>query len=127
MTDKNTHFAILEGDNTLSLEFPYNSVTHRIQLSKKEGGKTVVVLQTFKGQFNSSYDGTTITVRFDEGKPVSFPCSEAADGDPSVLFINDANTFISRFRKSNSVIIRSMFFNNGYQDMYYSPVGLDWK
>src|SRR6185437_6885824 len=53
MTDKAIHYAILEGDNSLALAFPYNTVKHRLQISKKAGGRTIVVIQTFKGQFNT--------------------------------------------------------------------------
>jgi hypothetical protein len=126
LTSKKVHFAQVDAIEELQLKFPYNGgVTATIFLRKRDGASTAM-LQLSRGQFMTSVDGEEIRVRFDDGKPETFSCSESADNDSRVLFIDATSRFISKLRKSKNLVIEATLFDNGNQQMEFPTAGLAW-
>lgn len=127
MDDSKIYYAELASTNQLDLSPPYDgSNSANIEIRKKEGSNNVILLID-KGQFITGVDGTTIRVRFDENKPERYDCSQSADDDPKVLFINSTSRFISRLKKSKKMIIEATLYQDGNQQMEFNTSGFKWQ
>src|SRR5665213_1952901 len=68
------HFAIIDANEPVVLEYPYGTVTASIQVRHRRGRNEVMLLVT-KGQFSNTSDGINIRVKFDEGKIETYNCN----------------------------------------------------
>ncbi|MVN90445.1 hypothetical protein [Mucilaginibacter aquatilis] len=126
MTSKKKYFADIEANNELNFDFPYDGGSTGSIMIRKKNGETDVMLSISKGQFNTGVDGTSITVRFDDDKPVTFECSEASDNSSDLLFINNTKKFISRLKKSKKMNVQAEFYESGLQIMEFTTAGFVW-
>lgn len=128
LTSKKVYHAVLQSDNSLYLNAPYDGGTEcYIELRNKDGENDVIV-SVSKGQFLVDVvDGETIKVRFDSSAAETYRCSGAADYNTTMLFVNDTGRFIARLKKAKKVLIRAGFYDNGLQDMEFFAKGLEWK
>ncbi len=128
LTSKKVYHAVLQSDNSLYLNAPYDGGSDcYIELRNKDGENDVIVSVT-KGQFLVDVvDGENIKVRFDSSAAETYSCSGAADYNTTMLFVNDTGRFISRLKKAKKVLIRAGFYDNGLQDMEFFAKGLEWK
>lgn len=126
MTSKKKYFANIEANNVLNFDFPYDGGSTGSIMIRKKDGATDVMLSISKGQFNTGVDGTSISVRFDDDKPVTFECSEASDNSSDLLFINNTKKFISRLKKSKKMNVQAEFYESGLQVMEFTTAGFVW-
>jgi hypothetical protein len=128
LTSKKVYHAVLQSDNSLYLNAPYDGGTEcYIDLRNKDGENDVIIAVT-KGQFLVDVvDGETIKVRFDSSAAETYSCSGPADYNTTTLYVNDTDRFISRLKKAKKVLIRAGFYDNGLQDMEFFAKGLEWK
>lgn len=129
MTGKTSYFASLESDNYVQFDFPYNNsliyLTLNVRKSPRYG--TDVYITIPEGQFMSSYNGTTISVRFDDGKVLKYNCSEPDDNSTTTLFINDAKSFIKKLKASEECRISASFFQEGSPTFTFQTAGFEWE
>lgn len=130
MTSKRTLFAVLESNNSLSLDFPYRGENHG-QLTVRQHPKwgLDVIFQVEKGQIMcSSFRGCGITVRFDDSPPVRFDANESADHDSKVIFLSNEGRFISAASKAKRILVQVNMFQNGAPILeFHSSKPLEWK
>lgn len=129
MTGKTQYTAIVESSNTVNFGFPYNGDQHgrlTMRIHPQHGKDVIFRIQ--KGQLLCpSYEGCNVQVRFDEGKPVRFAASGAADHSTEVVFINDYTGFISRLKKSKRVRVAVDIYQNGRPVFDFDVSGFDPK
>jgi len=129
LTGKTTYFAQAVSENYTTFDFPYNHtpiyLTLNIRKSPRYG--TDVYLTIPEGQFHTNYDGTYISVRFDNGSVARYSCSEPSDNSSTVLFINGAKGFIKKLKSSKECRISAEFYQNGSPTFTFKTEGLKWN
>ena len=127
MRNQITQYANLQSDNRLHFRFPYaGGSVGMLTLRKGPRGKDVL-LRVDKGQFLcTSFNGCPISVKFDNAPVAKFFAIEPSDGTSNVVFIEGYSRFVERLRRSKKVIIEAEFYQEGYQQIEFSPAGLDF-
>lgn len=127
MTSKLEYYASNTALNNLQFNFPYNQGETDEYLNIRErNGKTDAWLNVSQGQFNTGVDGENVKIRFDNGAPQTFGCSESSDGDTKFLFFNSPGDLIAKIKKAKKIIIEAEFFEGGNQEMTFDVSGLEW-
>ncbi|MEF9926439.1 MAG: hypothetical protein RR804_01285 [Massilia sp.] len=127
MTGKTQYTATVSSSNTVNLSFPYNdeqrgSLTLR---THPQYGKDVIFGME-KGQILCpSYKGCQVQVRFDEGKPIRFQASGAADHSTEYVFIDDYTGFVSQLKKAKRVRVAVEIYQNGSPAFEFDISGFD--
>ena len=127
MTSKKIKYASVIANELLQFNFPYNGGSTAILNIRKKGGVTDMYLTISKGQFNSTYDGGYIRLRFDNNPPKKYSFSPASDASTDVIFINSVNEIISKLKKSKTLIIETEFYNEGIRQIEFGVQGLEWE
>jgi hypothetical protein len=130
MTSKTTSSAILRSSSSLNLSAPYSGTNFGgLVVRKHPRYGTDVVFKIDQGQLMcSSISGCPIKVRFDDGDPMNFSGTEAADHNPTVVFINEKQRFIAAASKAKHILVQVNIFHNGAPVIeFYTPNLLTWK
>ena len=122
--------ALCESLNKIDLNAPYDGgILGYINIRNgwhHKGNEAFITVD--KGQFMPSLEGeSSIKVKFDENKPMSFNYNEASSGSSGIIFIENAGRFLESLKKSKRVIIEAEFFDNGYKQLEFNSAGLIWK
>lgn len=129
MTDKKTSWANIESNNSLSLEFPYagkNYGTIYVRQHPKSGLNVMVSVD--KGQILChSYSRCSVTVRFDEGKPIAFSGVGPSDHSSDTVFLQNEAKFVAEARKAKRILVALTMYRAGEQVLdFHSSTPLDW-
>jgi len=106
--------ASIHSINTVNFEFPYQGeqrATLQLRVHPKHGKDVIFGIE--QGQFQCGFNGCSITVRFDEGKPQNFRAAQPADNDTTTLFIKNYPSFYSAAKKSKKIYIEATFYQQG--------------
>jgi len=129
LTGKTTYFAQVVSKNYASFDFPYNHtpiyLTLNIRKSPRYGADVYLTIP--EGQFLTKYDGTYISVRFDDGGVVRYSCSEPSDNSSTILFVNGAKGFIKKLKGSKECRISAEFYQEGSPTFTFKTKGLQWN
>jgi hypothetical protein len=113
MTSEKTLLAHITSTDIADLDFPYQGGTEMNLFIRKTNGEYDAYIGVTSGQLQTDYDDPVLVVRFDNDEPLNFTVSESADSDPTILFFDDAKTFVDRLEKSKSIKIQCIFYNQG--------------
>ena len=132
MTSAATKVATLISDNALNLPFPYkDSENYGFLTIRQSAGKSVDVLVSIgKGQIlcPGYGDGCTVTVRFDNEKPIRFGAIGPSDHSSTVFFIHNTNRFLTGAKKAKRILIQFTMYNAGVQTLEFNPAqSLEWN
>lgn len=126
MTSRKTITASTTATNSFEFRQPYEGYNSAVLCIRKRRGTTDMYLKIDKGQFVFGVYGTDIKVRFDEKPYNEYSCNRSSDYDPTIMFINDAETFINHLYKAQNVIIEANVYDNGYQQFEFKVDGFKW-
>ena len=119
-------------DNYLNLKHLNLTVRPLLAISKNNR-KSQVTISVVRGQFIRSAVGTTIKVKFDDCKPELYTVIISTDGGgkptdeaATILYIENADRFISWLKKAKYVTIESEIKDNGNQVIKFYAAGLKW-
>ncbi|RBL92413.1 hypothetical protein [Chitinophaga flava] len=126
MTSDKVYHAEVDANELLQFEFPYQGGSTATLYLRNKNKKNNLLLMVSKGQFNSSFQGQNIKVRFDDDKPMTFGTSNANDGDTKVLFIDNVSKFIARMKTAKKVLIEAEFYRSGVRQMEFNVSGFNW-
>lgn len=117
MTSQKTVHAVIRSSNSLSLQFPYKGSNFgRLLVRQHPKYGTDVIVDVDKGQILCrSYDGCSVSVRFDSGKPSTFSATPPADHSSDTIFLQNAQRFIASARKAKRILVQLTFFQSGMQ------------
>lgn len=118
--------ASLPADNILNFDFPYNGGTQAQLTIRKSSSGTDVFIIVDKGQFNSSFDGGSVTVRFDKGKAREWSFVGASDNSSNIIFLVNEISFIKKLKASKKLIVQAEFYREGNHQMLFDTAGLKW-
>jgi hypothetical protein len=115
MTGKRTHVAVLQSNNTVEFDFPYQGSQHgQLMLRTHPRHGKDVVLSIEKGQLLCrSYDGCTVLVRFDEGEPQRWSAMGASDNSSTSIFLESYDRFVRQMQKAKLVRIAAEVHEEG--------------
>jgi hypothetical protein len=127
MTGKKSFFTSCQSENILTFDFPYDGGSiFTLGLRKNKDGRVIFVTVS-KGQFLTSYDGSSMRVKFDDEPPLNFSCNGASDGSADVIFINSYSKFVNKLKKAKKISIEPEFYQEGKQIVRFKVEGLNWE
>lgn len=74
----------------------------------------------------TSFVGTFVTFKFDNGKPERFRCTQESTDQFGVAFIVNANRLAPKIRAAHEFWIEADVFQRGQQQMHFVNPGLEW-
>lgn len=115
MTGGTTYSATATSVNTVNFDFPYNGEQNgRLTLRRDPKYGKDVILAIEKGQILCpAYDGCTVMVRFDNGKPEAFSAVGTADGSTEAVFIQNYDRFLQKMRKAKIARLSVNIYQQG--------------
>lgn len=130
MNGGSVRIAAFESNNTLSLPFPYQGQNNgRIVIRQQPSKGLNVYVQVDKGQILCrSYSNCRISVKFDEGKPVSFRGIESGDNSTTLVFLEPEQRFVDAAKKAKTILVELTMYQAGNQLLeFHSSKALEWS
>lgn len=113
--------------NEVQFDFPYREPQRAtLQLRKHPKYGNDVILNIERGQFLCHLDGCAVSVRFDEGKPLTFSAVEPEDNSTTTVFISNYERFVKNLRKANKVFVEAQFYQEGNRVFEFETAELKW-
>lgn len=127
MTSKTVKYASIDANEELEFKFPYDGGSVASLTIRKKDGSNDIYLSVSKGQFNGTYDGGQVRIKFDEEQPKKFSFTAPSDNSSDVIFINSTKAIISKLKTSKKIIIEAEFFNEGNRQIEFDVSGFKWE
>lgn len=127
MTSKTVKYASIDANEELEFKFPYDGGSVASLTIRKKDGSNEIYLSVSKGQFNGTYDGGQVRIKFDEEQPKKFSFTAPSDNSSDVIFINSTKAIISKLKTSKKIIIEAEFFNEGNRQIEFDVSGFKWE
>lgn len=113
--------------NEVQFDFPYREPQRgTLQFRKHPKYGNDVILNIERGQFLCRFDGCVVSVRFDQGKPLTFSAVEPEDNSTTTLFIRNYDRFVKNARKASKVFVEAQFYQEGNRVFEFETAGLYW-
>jgi hypothetical protein len=120
--------ARVQSTNSLHFDFPYGEAFGQISVRQSPRFGFDIFLTIDNGQFVChSFTGGRIAVKFDDEPIRNYPCNDAADGSPTILFMGNERDFLNRLRRAQHVVIEADFYQAGRQQLRFDVAGLHWN
>jgi hypothetical protein len=128
MAGQPAKFACVESSNTVSLQWPYGEVAGRLCLrdSPRHGVDVMVSLQDRGQILCRSYDGCTISVKFDEGAVQRFSAVGPSSLDSDMVFLTNTSRFIRSAQSAAVTRVELEFYEAGSQAFVFPTADLVW-
>ena len=128
MTDRKTETACITSTNQVLQTSPYHNTTARlcIRQSPRYGLDAYVVLNGGGQILCRSYDGCTFKVRFDQSPQQSFSGGGSADGSSNIVFVRNAQRFVTSAKAADVTRIEIQLYQAGNQILEFPTMGLVW-
>lgn len=126
MTSKKILFASVNANDELQFEFPYDGGSIATFTIRKKNGSTDIYLHVSKGQFNNTFEGGQVKMRFDSNPAKRYSFSGASDGSSDIIFINSAKEIINKLKNSSKMLIEVEFYNEGNRQIEFDVGQLKW-
>lgn len=128
ITGKASRFASLRSTNSIDNGFPYGRQKLLLTVRHQASDGLSVLVSLNKGQIICDISkGCKIKVRFDSDPAMTFSGTVPDDYSSDTLFLTPAKTFVSRLRKSQSLVIQLTFYQRGEQRYEFTTAGLTWE
>jgi hypothetical protein len=123
-----SYYAMTTSTNSIPQGFPYDSeTTMTMTVRESPAYGTDVILTISSGQMMCpSYDGCEGTVRFDDGPAENISFNGPADSSSDTIFVEGAERFISKLKKSKKVVIEKTLYEAGSPQFEFKVDGLKW-
>lgn len=127
MTSKKKYYGAINATELLHFKFPYNGGVIATFVVRKKDGGTDTYLKISKGQFNNTFDGGYVRVKFDSEDPKKYSFTGASDGSSDIIFISSSKNIITKLRTSKHMIIEAEFYNEGTRQIEFNTAGFVWN
>lgn len=126
MTGKPIIAAITESLNTHTLGWPYGITSASVLIRKHPQHGSDVIIALSDGQILcNAYDNCTISIRFDDRKPIKLTASTPADHSSKTLFL-PAASFVREAKTAQRMKISVPLYQNGEIMFDFDISGLEW-
>jgi len=127
LTGKDYSEISVRSTNLVEFDFPYQGpqrATISVR-SKHPRFGTDVMLSIERGQFLcNSWDGCTISISFDGGKPEQFSMATPQDNSTTLLFFSNKKRIIDKLKKSKDVRVSASIYQQGEPIFEFIAEGL---
>lgn len=127
MRNANTDLACISSTNELRFDFPYqggSSAEICFRQSPQHGFDAWVRVEP--GQFTCLMD-CVVRVKFDDGEIQTFSAAGSSDGSANIVFISNAQRFLTGTQRSARVVVEANFYQAGSHQMVFENAGgLEW-
>lgn len=128
MTDKTAYRAYVVSENSVDFDMPYDGGSKlTFTLRDTPQYEKDAYIRISPGQFNVSYNGTKIKVRFDDNPAMTINCNEASDNSMDVLFLKDYDKILKALKEAKTMKISAEFFTEGTRTFTFDVSGLEWN
>ena len=130
MTSQKTESALINSENQLHMNSPYNKKFNFGRLVVRqhptEGLNVMVSIQ--EGQMLCQASGDcALSIRFDDDQPIRYIGTKPSDNSSTTIFINDETLFVARIKKAKRILIQFNAYENGSPVLEFStPISLVW-
>jgi hypothetical protein len=131
MTSRTYYTAKIYANDFLKLKEPYGESCAWLAL-QSDSNITHLSFHIGAGQIIAAHnpEGGYIRVRFDDDDPQSYFIKGYSDGSSDAVRIWNTSLkrqmFLDRLKKSKTMILEVLFYDNGYQQMHFNTEGLIW-
>lgn len=127
MTSKTTYFAQVKAKELLLFGSPYDGGSIATLVLRNKGRVNNVYFSVSKGQMlTRTYESTSYRIRFDDKPMKRYSFTAPSDGSSNLAFIDEANAFIAKAKKSKKVIIEIEFYQEGLRAIEFDVSNLNW-
>lgn len=128
MTSRKSRFAIIESENTVDFDFPYQGLQRgRLMLRDHPTYGRDVIFSIERGQLLCpSYDDCQIRVRFDEGNPERWNAVGPSDNSSTSIFIRSQARFVQKLRAAKVVRLQVPVYQQGEPMFEFQVGGFDY-
>lgn len=127
MEGDSTFFASTISSNKAQFDFPYEGGSSLILTLRKQPNNLDVYIRISKGQFNSTYHSSTVSVKFDDDDKQLFGIVESNSGSSDLMFLNSENKFVNRLKTAKTLLIQPDFYNHGSVTFEFDVSDLKWN
>ena len=120
--------ASILSSNTVSFGFPYQGPQHATLTLRThpQYGKDVF-FSIERGQILvRSYNDDTVTLRFDDHKPMRVRALEPKDNDSTTIFLVGYNGLVAQMKKAKTLRIQVPVYQEGEPVFEFNVQGLNW-
>lgn len=127
MGDGKIKTATIQSKNTINLGFPYTGEQPAFITIRRhpKHGKDIIFTM-LKGQLICDYDDCSVTIRFDESKPIKLSASKPSDHSSNTFFLSGFDKFVSNAKKSKLLRVQATFYQRGNHVFEFDIAGLKW-
>lgn len=119
--------ASLDSPTLLQFGFPYTGGSTTTLTIRQRQRQETAYLQVSNGQFNRSFQGGRVRIRFD-GKPaVTYAYSAAENGSATIIFFDEAEALIRQLKTASKIVIDIVFYGQGNRQIEFRTAGLVWS
>lgn len=119
--------AIVQAEESLSLDFPYAGSNFPTLHLRKNGNDLDAIFTIEKGQLICGVSGCDVSVKFDDNKAMKFSASGPTDHSSTILFLEPAGKFVQLAKKSKKILVEVTLYQSGNKVVSFQTEGLDWK
>lgn len=126
MSGKVGRTAYVESKNTFDFNFPYQGKQRaRLVLRQHPRRGADVMFMIEKGQLECGYSDCPITVRFDDGKAITYQGNRPADHSTEAVFLPGAQGLIAKIGRAKLVRFEMSVFRQGSIVAEFDVSGLE--
>ncbi|MCW3125507.1 MAG: hypothetical protein JWO03_1165 [Bacteroidetes bacterium] len=128
MTSKVVYYGSTDAKEPVKLKFPYEGSEASLVIARKNN-QSLAYFKVTKGQILAAnpVNGGEIKVRFDSDQPETYQVSGPSDMSSETVFINSADRFITRLKKSKTLLVEVEFFDNGTRQVEFNTSNFVWN
>ena len=122
MTGKVSKYAILESNNVVEFDPPYDGGSTGMIMLDEKG---VAILTISNGQFMVPSEYVSWRFKFDNSAPINMIVRQSRERSDAVI-INNSPRFINKLKESSSLMIEARFYQEGNRMLKFNVGGLHW-
>jgi hypothetical protein len=126
-TGSTVYKASITSPTRLQFGFPYTGGSTATLTLRKRDDLTTVYLQITNGQFNRSFQGGKVRIRFDDKPAVVYSYSAAENGRANIIFFDAEQKLVNQLKAARSMVIDVEFYAQGRRQISFRTAGLRWN
>jgi len=127
MTSRRTLIALIQSENTVSFDFPYQGAQHgtlMIRDHPRYGRDVIFCIE--RGQLLCHSSDCEVQIRFDDDDPFHWNAVGAADNSNESIFFQNEMRFVKRLRSSRVLRLQVRVYQEGNQIFVFHVGGFDY-
>ncbi|RYF74067.1 MAG: hypothetical protein EOO39_09225 [Cytophagaceae bacterium] len=119
--------ATLDAGKPIEFPYPYAGGSTVSLIIRHRGGNTNVYLATTKGMFTRSFQGGKAQIRFDNGQPLTYFLTAAANGSGNTVYFDKEQKLVQQIKASKKMTVQLQFTGFPLEALPFNTAGLRWN